>query len=172
MFLVRKINRDRWEPTEGFAAHEVPAELLRTEFNAKGNSLSLWTAANDQEVVEASLAIIAACARLETIDVVWFPVEALRQKNVAIEASDGHTKVQDLVKRHVDAARLDAFRLAEVAHLVAAAVADQRVRRITKNEAADLLLSAVDAKRLGITNLPKEVREEIEAARLRRTEAR
>ncbi|MCA9585833.1 MAG: hypothetical protein KC657_10795 [Myxococcales bacterium] len=170
MYLVRRINLDRWEPVDGFPSPEVPAELLFSEFRAKGNSLSLWTATDDvQQLEETALAIVSAFSKLETFDLVWFPQGDLQAAKVELTHTDGHTRIESLKKRHVDAARLDAYRLAHVAHAVATAVAAQRYRRFTKAEAADLLLSATEKGAVGASSLPKDLQNEIEAARERRS---
>jgi len=164
MLLVRKINQDRWDTVDGFLPIEVPAERLRTEFNAKGNRLSLWRVSNEDSINEAMLAIASGLDRLETFDVAWFPIGQLTDEYIELENTKGDTRVPDLADNHVDAVKLDSFRLAKVARAVAGAIVGSKVRRIVIHELTQLLASAVEDGRLGISTLPIVIREKVQGA--------
>ena len=164
MLLVRKINQDRWDSVDQFLPMEVPAERLRTEFNAKGNRLSLWQVSNEDNINDAMLAIASGLDQLETFDVAWFPVGQLTDECIELESTKGDTRVLDLAENHVNAVKLDSFRLAKVARAVARAIVESRVRRIVIQELTQLLATAVEDDRLGISTLPIAIRKKVESA--------
>jgi hypothetical protein len=131
----------------------------------------LWRVNDPKAVNQAALAIAGALSRVETFDIAWFDEEELKRRAVDLVDSLGHTRVESLKKNHVDAARLDGYRLAHVAAVLADSVISERCRRLTKDDVADLLVAAVDRKLLGLSTLPKEMQEEIERAKARRSES-
>lgn len=95
------------------------------------------------------------------MDIVWIGDGDLRDDGRVLSDSPGRTPVADLVDRHVDVSGLDHDRLGSVARRVAAAIAEDRRRRLTKAQVKALLKTAARDGRIDLEGLSEKIREEI-----------
>ena len=116
MFLARKITRAKWEPKQGFADGEIPADAVTADLRTQGNSLSLWQCgdATMHEVEEAALALATAGNQVDKLDIVWLSDDDLNADGQNWAETEGRTPVTDLIRRHVDLSLLDYGRLGKV----------------------------------------------------------
>ena len=145
MFLARKVTRAKWEPKQGFADGEIPADAVTADLRTQGNSLSFWQCgdATMHEVEEAALALATAGNQVDKLDIVWLSDDDLRADGQNWAETEGRTPVTDLVRRHVDLSLLDYARLGKVAHRIVAAMEEGRYRRLTRRRVTDLIATAV-----------------------------
>jgi hypothetical protein len=66
MFLARMITRPKWQPKQGLASDEIPADAITADLRTSNNVLSFWQCgeATDPEISTAVLAIAAGRDRL------------------------------------------------------------------------------------------------------------
>lgn len=165
MWLARKITYSKWGAADGFASDELPADHVGKELRTKRNTLSFWSADGPerQDVREAALALVLSLSRLDAIDLTWVKKKDLESDGIAFAATPGETKLTDRVDTHFDAVTLDVRRLGTVAGHIATSVREHtRVWKLTKQDVTKLVASAVDEGRVGLANLPKDWRPEVE----------
>jgi len=163
MYLVRKISRAKWDPTDRLAAGEIPADAVTADLRTSGNALSLWASADaDAEAVnDAVLALVAGADRIDKIDVVWIQRAKFGEVGLELDETPGRTPVTDLKGRHCDAVHRDLVRLGCLAQQVADALGAEQFMRLTKKDVAELIAAAVDAERVPLEDLEEKVQIEV-----------
>ena len=163
MFLVRKITRAKWDTKQGLAAGEIPADAVTIDLRTQENSLSFWRCPSDSpgDVEQAALAIAAASERVDRLDIVWLGDDGIQADGQILTDTEGRTPVTDMADRHVEMSRLDYVRLGKVAEHVAAAIDENRHRRLTKAAVKKLVLAAVEQGRIDPGALHDGVRIEV-----------
>lgn len=146
------------------ARPEIPADAVTTDLRTTANKLSFWKcgAAADEELRRVVLALASAAERVDKVDIVWVAKASLEARGVALEDSDGRTPIADMVKKHMDALRLDLVPLGKVAQQVAEALHQGQHRRLTRKEVLRILADAVQAKVVEVGALEEKVREDVE----------
>ena len=167
MFLARKISRAKWKPDRNLAAGEIQADAVTADLRTTGNELSFWRCdtGGTKEIEDAILAIASSGEHVETIDVVWIPIEDLEAAGLTLKCSDGRTPVRRLRERHVDVEKLDLVRLGKIADRVVIAIGRDRTYRLTKARVTKLLMAAIDRGDLEIADLEKKVQDEVRRGR-------
>ena len=133
------------------------------DLRTQKDTLSFWrcrTGAN-VDIEDAVLAIAAAGERLDKLDIVWLADNELQADGHILKDTEGRTPVADLSEKHVDICKLDYVRLGNVAQRVAAAIEEQRFRRLTKARVRGLLVAAVQQGRIIPDQLADRLRAEI-----------
>jgi hypothetical protein len=167
-FLARKVSKAKWEEKGGvgLADGEISADAITGDLRTTENTLSFWKAeqADDTLWQQVTLAIAAGAERLDKIDIVWLEGATLIDSGITLEDTPGKTPVKDLISYHVDAKNLDLIRLGKVAGLVAHALRDQqqRFKRVPVRDVLALLVDAVRANRMQLSDLHHKVREEVQ----------
>lgn len=165
MWLARKISYSKWAAIPGFGADELPADYVGKELRTKGNTLSFWSSDGPEreEIREAALALVLSLSRLDAIDLTWVRKIDLESDGISFAPTRGATKLVDRVDTHYDAVTLDVRRLGTVAgHIATSLRQHARVWKLTKQDVAKLVASAVDDGRIGLSNLPGDWRDEVE----------
>ncbi len=163
MFLVRKMNRAKWEKKEGLAEKEIPADAATNDLRTADNALSFWRCEDggEQALLHTVLALVAAYERLDKIDIVWLSEEAFQEDGLGLRQTDGRTPVKSLVECHVDVHRLDYERLGRVARRVVESIEAGRFRRPTRARVRDVLAQAIDAGWVDPKDLKEKLRKEV-----------
>ena len=171
MFLARMITRAKWQAKEGFAEGEIQADAISVDLRTMDNSLSFWKCGDGttNEVEEAALALAAARDNVDRLDIVWISDDVLRADEQDWKRTEGNTPVPDLIGLHVDLTRLDYVRLGVVANSIAAAIKEERYKRLNKRRVANLSARAVQQERVDLDDLGEKMRREVSKA-LQRTE--
>ena len=164
MFLVRKIARAKWDSKE-FPVEKIQADAITVDLRTRENSLSFWKspAADDNSINDVALAMAATAAKLDAIDLVWFPYKNLREK-LAWEDTLGETPFGEMATQHIDACQLDYEALGEIAHCITAAIKKQQRKRLAPRAIANLLASAVREERIKFDQLSEKVRKSVSDA--------
>ena len=165
-YLGRKVNRANWDPTPGLGLDEVPARLITDsgELKVKDNTLSFWESpvSGSDALERTALAVTADWDRLDAVSVAWVDRAAIEADGIALERTEGKTGVRGLKEAHVEAVRLDGFRLARIASRLAAAVrGNAQVRMLTREDVRGLLQAAVDTRRVEHPQLKSGLKAEL-----------
>ena len=164
VFLARKITRAKWHTHFGPGA--IPADAVTADLRTTNNTLSFWQCGDgtDEEIDDAALALAAGGQRIDNIDIVWLFDGDLRADGHSLYPTAGRTPVAEMVDRHVDLRFLDYVRLGKIAGLVMSAIEQGRHRRLRKQLVTELLLEAVQQRRIDLSDLQDNVQEYVKAA--------
>ena len=160
------ITRPKWQPRDGLALDEIPADAITADLRTANNALSFWQCgqATDLEVSDAVLAIAAGRDRIQKLDIVWILRDELENDGQHFRMKRGRTPVAELAERHVDVCDLDYGRLGRIGDRVAAAISQDRWKRFREQEIVTLLATAVQNGRLSQKALTDKVRTGVRAA--------
>ena len=100
---------------------------------------------------------------IEKLEVIWFSSEELEEGGQILNHSPGKTPVMDMVDRHVDACHLDGVRLLRIAEKISEAIRRKNSRRFSKKKVEELLVDAVQQRRVGVDALKPNVKERVGA---------
>ena len=157
MFLARKINRAKWDPTAGLLLSNVRSDAITIDLRTQYDKLSFWkcgTGPADEENIQAvAMAIASANPSWGKLDIVWLHVENLQQDAQVWECVEGESPIKDLNDRHVHAIQLNYGRLGNLAERIVNAINADQIRRFDKDEIVKLLGQAVKQDRLNIEHL-------------------
>ena len=157
MFLARKINRAKWDPTTGLLLSNVRSDAITIDLRTQFDKLSFWkcgTSLTDEEDIQAAaMAIASANPSWGKLDIVWLHVEDFQQDTQIWEWVEGESPIQDLNDRHVHAIQLTYGRLGNLAERIVDAINANQIRRFDKDEIVKLLGQAVNQGRLNIEHL-------------------
>lgn len=164
MILVRKISHQKWKPSPAFPPEEIRADAITADLRTTDDALSFWECETESHLAGPALAIAAAMDRVDRIDLAWLPQEILTGHGLTHAHTAGNTPARDWVSRHISIDKLDYVRLGTVAHQINAAIKQQRFRRFSKQEVAELLIAATRDNLVESSKLHEKVRKEISAA--------
>ena len=157
MFLARKINRAKWDPTTGLLLSNVRSDAITIDLRTQSDKLSFWkcgTGLADEENIQAVvIAIASANPSWGKLDIVWLHVENLQQDAQMWECVEGESPIKDLNDRHIHAIQLNYGRLGNLAERIVNAINADQIRRFDKDEIVKLLGQAVNQGRLNIDHL-------------------
>lgn len=161
-FLLRMVQRQKWEPAQDLDQNEIAADAVTADLRTTGNTLSFWRDDNDSTAVEqVALALATSRDKLDRIDIAWMPENLFEEDKLPLEASDGTTLVQSLRSLHVDVIGLDISRLGTVAAIVQQGVRSGQCRRFTKAQVSKLVKEAVNNNLLHLEALPSGIQKGI-----------
>lgn len=158
--LARKIERAKWAQNAAAEADQVSADAI-TSCRTMQNALSVWEVAGSEDLETAVLAITTGFDRLDAIDVVMLPSEAVVAAGLQIEQTDGRTPVLDLVQTHRGLANLTYRSLGTVANLVLGSLAQNMWKRYSLAEIRKIINDAINAGRLEKEQLQERVRDRL-----------
>lgn len=163
MFIARKITLAKWNPNEELAPGEISADAVTADLRTQDNKLSFWRCGNGSqtEIGEVALAMAATGNRVDKIELAWIPEDDLRADGQLWLDTEGRTPVEQLASRHLDVCRLDYVRLGKIAHRVADAIKEGRFERLKKERVLDILVAAIQQRRLELNDLKDKVRAEV-----------
>lgn len=165
VYLVRKIDRKKWEPNPGLQQNEISADAVTANLKTTENKLSLWKCevAEPKELEQIALALGAAGERIDKIDIVWVAKEILDKDGIKLVESSGTTPVAELRSRHMDAVLLDLSRIGKVAHCLADAIRiGEQHYRFSYNQVKELVCTAVQQGLVTASDLSERIRSEVQ----------
>lgn len=159
--LVRKIEKAKWLQNNIQGGEDVSADAITNCLKTKGNTLSTWSISTIDELSEAVLAIVSGHEHLDTIDIVYFDSNLLKEDGIALQSSPGKVPIQDLIEQHKDIINLTYKSLGTVANYIVESIKQDNVKRYTKGMIKKILNKAIDEGRLQKTALSESVRDKI-----------
>lgn len=167
VYLVRKIDRKKWEPNPGLQQNEISADAVTANLKTTENKLSLWKCevAEPKELEQIALALGAAGERIDKIDIVWVAKEILDKDGIKLVESSGTTPVVELQSRHMDAVLLDLSRIGKVAHCVANAIRiGKQHHRFSHYQVKKLVRTAVQQGLVMVSDLHQGIQKDIQSS--------
>ena len=164
-YLIRAITRAKWEPKDDLNENEISADVF-IDLRTTASKLSFWICEQPghmEELEEIVLAIASCRDKLEKVDIVWIDKKVLESEGITFEFEPGKTPVEDLKELHLNAIKLDIFRLEKIALTIAEAIRNyNHFHRFSRKEIERLFRNALDTGRLNIEDLKPTLKEELE----------
>lgn len=149
-FFVRKISRNKW-PSNMCDINDLSADAI-SDLRTTNNTLSIWRVDSEDELEHAILALAASSkvSRIENMSIVWIDEKELEKYGIKISDKEpGDTVVDDLKRTHRDICDVTYKSLGDIARIILSEINEkEHVKRITKTEVRNLLVSAYNDKRL------------------------
>lgn len=158
LLLVRKIERAKWNRRKSDAVEDTPADAITSCMRTSCDRLSVWRINAEDELPNAVLAIAAAGEKLEAMDFVMLHGPELDAHGLHANPSPAGTCVKDMLDSHYDVIDLTYSLLGKVAGIILGIVKEDRVKRCTKGELREILMSAIQAERLTPGDLKESLR--------------
>jgi hypothetical protein len=164
--LARKINRSKWGPKHDLRHDAIRADAVTGCLKTMDDTLSMWRCKddlNDLNDVFLALATGPKNDGFDTLDIVVVPENTLEDAEIAMEPTEGATAIRELRSRHVDLIALDLDKLAALARIIASQVRNSGVKRLTEGQIKQLVTDAANSGRVQLDELPKQLREKLQA---------
>lgn len=163
MFIARGITVAKWVRPAFRDVGKIPADAITADLRTTENTLSFWRCgeATSEDITNAMIAIAAARARVDKMELVWLPIVALEADGQLLIDSTGRTPLTELESKHLDVEQLDSIKLVQLAERVIEALEQNRTRRISKGQIKKLLNDAVNQGRIDSQDLSDGIRKEL-----------
>jgi len=163
-YLVRKISRAKWLPTNGVSGDEIPADAISVDLRTKENALSFWRVDArrwDDGLRQVALALATNADRIDKMDLTWVKSEDLAAEGISVNATAGNTPIQSLSHMHVDVNQLDTVRLCSVAKFLSHAIEQNCFTRFTKSDLLQEIAAAIKQNLVSLKDLNETVQTDI-----------
>jgi hypothetical protein len=162
-FLIRKINRSKWPNSdyENFSIDDLVADAITSDLRTSKNTLSTWEIQNEEEVLDAVLALSSGFERLDTIDVIILDKTEVINVGFELIETPGITPVKDLVDTHKDIVNLTFKSIGLFSKLILDTLGKDKVKRIREKEVKKLLIDAIQSGRLNADSLKDGLRKKL-----------
>lgn len=164
--LVRKIARAKW-PEEICSINMLSGDAI-SDLRTTNNTISLWRVDSEAELLTAMLALAASSksSKIENVSLVWFPEEALLDRNIQLDTdSPGDTIVSDLAQFHRDACKITYKSLGDLAVLIMTElIQEKHYKRFGRAEVKQALVNAYKDHRIAEEKCMPVLLEEIKKA--------
>lgn len=146
---------------DGMISADAISDLRTTD-----NCISTWYVGekSEEEIKKGVLALTSSFRSLEDIKIAFLDDKKLINAGLAINETDGDTKIKDYVKLHRDIAFLNSAKLQKLAKVVLESVWEENTQIIHKETITYWLLSALNDKKLGFESLDKNLRQGLAAS--------
>lgn len=163
-YLARKIQRAKWYVLPFMTTVEISADAITGHsLRTTGNELSLWECDTvDDDLREVVLALAANMQHLETVDIVLLRRSELDALEFQMEPREGNTPVQSLRHRHINAVKLTASKIYQLAEKIALNVRENLLcYRFIMSDVRNILIEGIKSGRLDLDDLHGNVKEKI-----------
>lgn len=106
-FLVRSINRAKWNKNNKPTLNEVAADAITNCMETRLNTLSVWEINDMDELEDAVVAIASNSDSAEKMHFIWIEEKTLHDNGILLEQKDGITGLANFSQRHFDMEKLD-----------------------------------------------------------------
>lgn len=150
---------------------DISADAVTLCLKTSGNTLSFWRCSADtDDIAQIALALALGTDkdRLDAFDVVLLRRDAFEAAGFILNPnpSTAETKMDDMKDRHVDMEQLTLARLSAVASSIADKVkGNVNTYRFTRGQLLNLIVAAVDTKRIDRDGLGPDARAALERKR-------
>lgn len=153
-YLIRKITRSKWKDCDTNLETALSADAITNCLKTTGNTLSVWYAKDDDDIIKAKIALLASLEKVDTIHIVILNLDEVVKNELIIEETDGKTAAKLLVNLHRDISKLSIDELKKVASLVRKNIVDGKCERINERTFKQILNDAVSSNLIDKLDLP------------------
>lgn len=152
----------KWKASLKAGPEYLSADAITGCLRTQGNTLSVWSSNDEDEIKKSLLALGASLTSIEKIDYVTLDARQLEDDALQLVNTDGRTAAFGSNFLHRDIVELDHAALAKVAEHVKRKVRDDEFSTLTKGELKSMLLDGLKTGALDETMLDKKLRQELE----------
>lgn len=140
-YLLRKIRRSKWFPTEWLQPDELQADVFG-DLRTQNNELSVWLVADDKSnLTEIVAALSLSADQVSIVEYALMGLDILSNKGFDIVENMGQTPFTTANHWHRDLVKLSAAKLFELVELVKAAEKE----RCRDKEALGYMTNAIES---------------------------
>jgi hypothetical protein len=159
--LIRKIEYNKWMERRILEGEQPSGDAITNCMKTKGNTLSLWSIDNEDELEEAVLAIAAQFNNLDAIDVLKIDPLLIQAKGLPVEACPGLTPYVGFVNNHLHVVNLDYMSLGLMADVIVESIRQEGRKRVTFGELKRIIIKAVEEGKIQWADLKPDVQKKI-----------
>lgn len=156
-YLVRKISRAKWNDCDKNVEQLVTADAVTNCLKTTKNTLSVWFAEQEKDIVNAKLALLATLERFDSVDFVVLNTADLDANELKLIVSDGDTIAKPLIGLHRDISTFSLKELEKVAKLVQEQIIAGGTKRVMKKQFLEIIQSAITDKIINLADLPEKM---------------
>ncbi len=165
VYYLRKISRGKWpseETVSQASLKDVHADTVIAEFNnIDDNKLSVWKIENDEDLLDAFIALGSNCDNIGTIFAVKIPEEYLN--DVTFDEQEGETPTFGINSKHRNITDLNYESLGTVIMAIIRSLREENTFvKMTKPKMKKLLKEAYDMDRLDISRLKDGLKNQLQ----------
>jgi hypothetical protein len=153
-FLVRAINRAKWDPKpEELGPDLIQADAVTIDLKTTGNCLSFWRciAANEAELKDIAFAVAVKRESLEKMDLAWLEEDNIQSIEIVMNNTIGDTYVEDMRDKHINAEKLDLEKIYLLSKRLCVSIRDEnRFKRYTRGEIIQIVRDGISQGRFSI----------------------
>ena len=162
MFYLRKINRGKW-PSENTIPQaklkDIPADTVVTELKTLDNKLSVWKIENDEDLVDAFIALASNSDYLVSIDAI--KIDSEKMKNLEFDLEIGDTPAKKINEKHRNIINLNYINLGSVIEAIIDGFQNKHNIRKTKSEIKDILKKACADGKVKLEDLSPDIQKHL-----------
>ena len=147
-YLVRKISRAKWdnEDFDYVNNDNPPSDAITSCLRTFNNELSTWLIDDLKDLDKAVLCLITGSKQenLNTIQLIYFEIEEINKRGLAIEKTTGDTVINEYQDMHFDILNLNYETLGTVKDIVLDCLRKDFCKTITKKTLKEILLNSVN----------------------------
>lgn len=159
-FLIRKINKAKWNQNKLDESYEVTADVITNCLKTTKNTLSVWKIEAESDLDQAILALISNQDHLDAIDIVILE-EKILKRELIINETPGNTTISSLIHSHRDIANLTYTQLGIVKNHIIDKFRQNQIKRFTKTDLIKILKRHIDLGVLKEEDLKESVRKKL-----------
>jgi hypothetical protein len=142
-YLVRKISRAKWD-NEDFdytSNDNAPSDAITSCLRTFNNELSTWLIDDLKDLDKAILCLITGSKQenLNTIQLIYFEVDEINKRGLAIENTAGDTVIGEYQNMHFDIKNLNYDTLGTVKDIILDCLRNDFYKTITKKTLKEIL---------------------------------
>ncbi|MNQ00111.1 hypothetical protein D3C85_127490 [compost metagenome] len=162
-YLVRRINRSKWDVFDYLNEDDAPADAMTLCLKTFNNELSTWLIDDLEDLNKAILALITGSKQenLSTIHIVYFDQKIIAEKALSLKNTDGDTVIGAYKKNHWDIDELTYSSLGKVKDIIIDCLRNDRFKILTKATLKELLNNSIKNGILEKSNLNKKLQENL-----------
>ena len=162
MFYLRKINRGKW-PSENTIPQaklkDIPADTVVTELKTLDNKLSVWKIENDEDLVDAFIALASNSDYLGSIDAI--KIDSEKMKNLEFDSEIGDTPAKKINEKHRNIINLNYINLGSVIEAIIDGFQNEQNIRKTRSEIKDILKKACADGKVKLEDLSQDIQKHL-----------
>ncbi|MBU1261124.1 MAG: hypothetical protein KJ757_01240 [Planctomycetes bacterium] len=160
-FLVRKIDRSKWDQRNIIDGEQPSADAITNCMRTTLNTLSLWLINDVNEREEAVLAIASNFTNLAAIDILLIDRALIEKRKLTLVTKPGLTLYSDFKNQHLNVTNLDYPSLGVMAEVIVESIRQKRHKRFRERELIEILTNAVRAGKVKWSELKPDVQKKI-----------
>ena len=159
-YLVRKINRSKWESK---IDDDICADAITACLRTQNNTLSVWKIESKEEINNVILALSTGSnqEKVATINYILFDYEEVNKSGLILKSTKGDTALKSAIENHLDFTDLNYIRLGKVKDLILDCIANKNTGIFTRSQIIKMLKKAIEDQKINVQDLNQRLLNDI-----------